>query len=250
MTTGWPAGVSRIVLPEVDSTMAEAVRRRPELTGPAWVLGLRQTAGRGRRGRRWIDPPGNFAATLLLFPQEKAATVALRSFVAALALFDALSAVTGRPDLISLKWPNDVLLNGRKVAGILLESSGSADRVAYLAIGVGVNLAAAPAAATIEAGALQPTSLLAETDVSVTPEAFLDTLAPAYARWEAAFTDAGFAPVRAAWLARAARIGQPISAHTGREVVEGTFQTVDDSGALVIATPVGPRAIAAAEVHF
>jgi BirA family transcriptional regulator, biotin operon repressor / biotin---[acetyl-CoA-carboxylase] ligase len=230
--------------------MAEAARRVPGLIGPAWILGLRQTAGRGRRGRPWMDPPGNFAATFVLFPQEPAATVALRSFVAALALFEALAGVTGRDDIIALKWPNDVLLNGAKLAGILLESAGSGGRVAHLSIGFGVNLVSAPAPQAIEPDALRPTALLAETGVAVTPEDFLDRLAPAYARWEALFTAQGFAPIRDAWLVRAARLGQPIVARTGTESVSGQFDTVDDTGALVIATAQGRRAIAAAEVHF
>ncbi len=230
--------------------MAEAVRRLPELSGPAWFLALRQTAGRGRRGRTWIDPPGNFAATLMLFPTEQAEVVALRSFVAALALADTLAQCAGRHDLITLKWPNDVLLNGAKVAGILLESAGQGTRVGHLAIGFGVNLASAPEVEAVAEGALRPTSVLAQTGVQVTPEAFLDALASAYARWEAVFAGQGFGPIRVAWLERAARLGQTITARTGREVVEGTFQTVDDSGALVLDTPQGVRSITAAEVFF
>lgn len=222
----------------------------PGLTGPAWFLGLRQTQGRGRRGRPWMDPPGNFAATLVLFPQEPAATVALRSFVAALALFDALAEVAGRDDVFALKWPNDVLLNGAKLAGILLESAGTGCRVAHLAVGIGVNLAASPPPQAVEPDAVRPTSLLVETGVHVAPQDFLNCLAPAYARWEAIFSADGFAPIRAAWLVRAARLGQPIVARTGAESVAGRFDTVDNSGALVLDTAQGRRAIAAAEVYF
>ena len=230
--------------------MAEAARLAPDLMRPTWILGLRQTQGRGRRGRIWVDPPGNFAATLVLFPQEPAATVALRSFVAALALHDALADVTGRPDIFALKWPNDVLLNGAKLAGILLESAGTGGRVAHLAIGIGVNLAASPPPQAVETDALRPTALLVETGVAVTPEEFLNHLAPAYVKWEALFAAQGFTPIRAAWLDRAARLGEPIIARTGAETVAGQFDTVDDSGALVIATAQGRRAIAAAEVFF
>ena len=125
----WPAGYGQRVLGEVDSTNAEAARIAGNLDGPEWILGLRQTAGRGRRGRGWADPEGNFAATLVLFPGEPAGRVALRSFVASLALLDAFVAVTGRPDGFALKWPNDVLLNGGKVAGILLEGAGQGQRL-------------------------------------------------------------------------------------------------------------------------
>ncbi|PQO24519.1 biotin--[acetyl-CoA-carboxylase] ligase [Rhodobacteraceae bacterium WD3A24] len=241
--TRWPAGVGRHVLAEVDSTNAEAARRADSIDLPAWFLGLRQTGGRGRRGRPWADPEGNFAATLLMAPEGPAEQAALRSFVAALALFDAFAAVTGRPGAFALKWPNDVLVNGGKVAGILLE--GIRDR---LAIGVGVNLLNAPPADPDAAA--PPTSLLSATGTRVTPEELLDALAPAFARWEAVFVAEGFAPVRAAWLDRAARLGRTITARTVRETHEGLFETVDAHGALVLRTARGRVAISAAEVYF
>ncbi|MEC8039505.1 MAG: biotin--[acetyl-CoA-carboxylase] ligase, partial [Pseudomonadota bacterium] len=115
----WPDGYGKRVLASIDSTNAEAARIADHLAGPEWILALEQTAGRGRRGRAWVNPVGNFAATLVLHPTEPPEVVALRSFVASLALYDAFVAVTGRPQGLSLKWPNDVLLNGGKVAGIL-----------------------------------------------------------------------------------------------------------------------------------
>ncbi|MDQ2091436.1 biotin--[acetyl-CoA-carboxylase] ligase [Marimonas arenosa] len=244
----WPQGYGRRVLAEVDSTMAEAARIGPGLAGPEWILGLRQTAGRGRRGRAWRDPEGNFAATLVMRPDAPPDQVALRSFVAALALFDACVAVTGRAEGYALKWPNDVLLNGGKLAGILLESSGQGGRITHVAIGIGVNLVNVPPA--VDDGAVAPVSLAGETGVTVTPEAFLDVLAPAWARREQVFRDYGFAPIREAWLARAARLGEEIVARTAREDCRGVFETVDEQGNLVLSTPKGRRAIAAAEVFF
>lgn len=246
----WPAGHGRRVLAEVDSTNAEAARIGPALAGPEWVLALSQTAGRGRRGRAWVHPPGNFAATLVLPDPGPPGDAALRSFVAALALFDAFVAVTGRADGLALKWPNDVLLNGAKVAGILLESAGQGGRTGPLAIGFGVNLVAAPSAAALEPGALRAVALLAETGVAVTPGEFLDALAPAFARHEAQLRDFGFAPIRAAWLARAARLGERVTARTGRAEISGIFETVDAAGNLVLRTAGSRRTIAAAEVFF
>src|SRR6056297_3700187 len=179
--TTWPMGVGRRVLAEVDSTNAEAARLAPGLSGPEWILALNQTAARGRRGRVWTHPAGNFAATLVMRPTESPDQVALRSFVASLALFDAFVSATGRAEGLALKWPNDVLLNGGKLAGILLESAGSGAALSHFAIGIGVNLAVAPGTAEVEAGAARPVSLLAETGVMIGPEAFLDLLAPAYA---------------------------------------------------------------------
>ena len=243
-------GAGRIVLPEIDSTNAEGFRRAAGLTGPTWISAGLQTAGRGRRSRPWASPLGNLYATLVLKPAEPPETVALRSFAAALALRDACVVLTGLPDSFTLKWPNDVLLNGGKLAGILLESAGLGTASPVLCIGIGVNLIAAPDPASVEPGAVPPVSLLQETGHRITPEAFLDALAPAYAAWEDTFQTQGFAPVRTAWLAHAARLGQPIRARTGTQTREGLFQTIDASGNLILGTPAGPLAIPAAEVFF
>lgn len=246
----WPAGVGRLVLPSVDSTNAEAQRLAPHSAGPVWIMAAEQTAGRGRRARPWASPRGNFYATLLTQPSESADVVALRSFAAALALREAFVAVTGLPDAFRLKWPNDVLLNGGKVAGILLESMGAGQGVAHLAIGIGVNLIGAPDVATVEAGAVPPVSLLAETGARVEPEAFLDALAPAFARWEETLVMQGFAPLREAWLAHAARLGEEIRARTGQTERHGVFETIDATGALILRQPSGTVAIPAADVYF
>jgi BirA family biotin operon repressor/biotin-[acetyl-CoA-carboxylase] ligase len=170
--------------------------------------------------------------------------------VAAVALADALAAVIGPGTTIALKWPNDVLLNGGKVAGILLESAGQGGAVSHLAIGIGVNLAEAPPAAAVEPGAQMPVSVLGETGIRIAPEDFLIPLASAFDRWERRFRTYGFAPIRTAWLARAARIGQPITARTARETITGTFETIAEDGALVLATSQGRRVIPAADVYF
>jgi BirA family biotin operon repressor/biotin-[acetyl-CoA-carboxylase] ligase len=235
----------RVILASVDSTNAEAFRRAPGLAGPLWILAGEQTAGRGRRARPWASPPGNFHGTLAMRVTEPPATVALRSFVAALALRDAFVALTAQPQAFTLKWPNDVLLNGGKVAGILLEASG-----ATLAIGIGVNLIAAPPPEAVEPGALRPVSLKGETGLNVPPEAFLDALAPAYAARESAFRQGGFAALRADWLAHAARLGQRITARTGTDSREGIFDTVDGSGNLILRQGAATLAIPAAEVFF
>ena len=250
MDKRWPDGTGRHVLPVTDSTNAHALREAPALSGPAWFLGLEQTAGRGRRARAWVSPRGNFHGTLLLFPKETPDLVALRSFATALALRDAFVALTGLPAAFSLKWPNDVLLNGAKVAGILLEATTSGAGVQALAIGIGVNLIAHPDQSVIEAGALPAVSLLSETGLRATPEAFLDALAPAFARWEAVFSAQGFAPLREAWLAHAAKIGETIRARTGKDTHHGVFETIDAQGNLILATATGRMAIPAAEVFF
>ena len=234
------------MLSEVDSTNAEALRLAPNVAGPEWILGLRQTKGRGRRGRAWADPVGNFSATLLMHPAEAPDQVALRSFAASLALYDAFAELGAQG--LALKWPNDVLLNGQKLAGILLESTGRDGRIDALCIGIGVNLIHAPDA--VEEGAVPPTSLRAATGQTISPEGFLDTLAPAYARWEATFQTHGFAPIRTEWLNRAAKLGEVITARTMRDTHVGRFDTVDEGGNLVLQTDSGPVSIAAADVFF
>lgn len=246
----WPQGVGRRVLASVDSTMAEGGRLAPSLAGPEWILAHEQTSGHGRRGRAWSSPKGNFFASLVMRPTESPDKVALRSFVAALALRDALVAVTGREAGLALKWPNDVLLNGGKVAGILLESLGAGQGVSHLVIGIGVNLAAAPDARLLEQGAVAPVSLQGETGMRVAPDAFLDLLAPAYARFESQFTTYGFAPIRTAWLASAARLGETITARTMAETMTGRFETIDAAGNLILQTAKGQRVIPAADIFF
>lgn len=247
--SGWPDGVGRVVMETCESTNSEALRRAPGLDAPCWFLAQRQTGGRGRRGREWRDPEGNFAASLAFRPEGPASMAALRSFTASLALFDALVAATGMTAPFALKWPNDVLLDEGKVAGILLESAGDRYGVAHLVIGFGVNLIAAPAPGP-EDMAVRPVSLLEQTGCTIAPEAFLDLLAPAFARWEAQFMKFGFGHVRNAWIGRAARRGQTVIARLPGETVTGTFETIDEDGAIVLATPEGRRSISAADIHF
>lgn len=247
----WPAGVGREVHAEIDSTNAEALRRgRSGQPDPVWILTRHQTAGRGRRGRAWHQDPGNFAASLYTLVPEGPTAAAQRSFVAALALFDALVAVTGRPELFALKWPNDVLLSGGKLAGILLESERGRAGAIALAVGVGVNLRSAPEAEAVEASATRPVSLAGMLGGAPEPEEFLEEIAPAFAHWEARLRREGFAPIRSAWLARAARIGEPIVARLPGRELSGLFETIDAEGALVIAAPEGRITLPAADVFF
>ncbi|WP_308917525.1 biotin--[acetyl-CoA-carboxylase] ligase [Jannaschia sp. LMIT008] len=230
----WPPAVARVHLPRVDSTSAEATRRDP----PVWVLADAQDAARGRRGRAWSTQPGNFAVSLAYRPPGTTADFARRSFVASLALADALDGfgVTG----VALKWPNDVLVDGAKVAGILLE----VPRPGLLVVGIGVNLAAAPEAAP---DATAPPGHL---DGIAVPSAFLDRLAPAYAAWDARLVAHGFDPVRTAWLARAARRGRRIVARLTDRTLTGTFDGIDADGHLRLGPPDGPATIPAADVFF
>ncbi|KAA9010672.1 biotin--[acetyl-CoA-carboxylase] ligase [Histidinibacterium aquaticum] len=234
------------MLDECRSTMEEAARLAPEIARPTWVLAHRQTGARGRRGRAWAMAAGNFAATLVMKPACTAPEAARRSFLAANALFETLAIYVDR-DALSLKWPNDVLLHEGKVAGILLESGG-APYVDWLTIGIGVNLVDAPADEPDMA--FRPVSLFDQGGERVEPEEFLTVLASNYATQEGILEALGFDRVREEWLEHAARLGEVITARTGREDVTGTFETVDSEGNLVLVTPDGPRAIPAADIYF
>ncbi len=239
----WPEGVGRRLYPSLPSTNTEALRlaMSGEAT-PFWVLALEQTAGRGRRGNDWQDVAGNFSATLAMRPDGPPAGAALRSFIAALALRDALIAVCGREDMFTLKWPNDVLAKGRKIAGILLESRNDT-----LCIGIGVNLKSAP---QVPDAAFAPVSLQELTGIAAAPESFLTELAAAFAVREAEFTTYGFAPIRTAWLSHAARLGETITARMANRIEIGVFETIDESGAIVLKTAKGRLALPAAEIFF
>ncbi len=242
----WPNDHRCIVLDTVDSTMAEAARRAPDIHHPTWIIAQNQTAARGRRGRPWENPKGNLSATLLCKPLCTAQAAAQRSFVAANALLEALSIYVDRRKL-SLKWPNDVLLNGGKVAGILLESSGRGPFVDWLSVGIGVNLSYAP---SVEGAAFPPVSVAGEGGEPVPANEFLVTLATAYATQEKKLDAMGFARIREDWLKHAARLGETIVARTANETIEGLFDTIDKDGNLVLITAKGPRAIPAADVYF
>lgn len=205
-----------------------------------------QTQARGRRGRAWLMPPGNFAATLTLKLDDPPDQLALRSFVMSMALLHTLSEVTGAPEALSLKWPNDVLLNGGKVAGILLESHGTSQ----LAIGVGANLAAAPPSDEVEAGATRPVSVTSEAGITPCATDFLTVLAHHYAAEETRFQQEGFAPLRADWLAHAAKLGETIHARLPKETITGRFDGIDQQGNLILHTATGIKLIAAADIYF
>lgn len=213
---------------ELDSTNAEA-RRRAEAgeTGPVWITAQLQTAGRGRRGRAWSTQRGNLAATLLTLTDRPAAEAAQLSFVAALAACDLSDTCLGI-GAARLKWPNDVLVHGRKAVGILVESGTRPDGRLWLAVGIGVNLAHAPQ--DVE----RPATAFADHMSGPAPEplAALEVLAVAFERWHAVWTVQGFAAVAAGWTDRAAGLGQRCEARLPNRTVSGVAEGMDADGAL------------------
>ena len=237
-----------LALDEIDSTNAEA-RRRAEAgeVGPLWITALRQTAGRGRRGRNWeTGQGGNLAATFLMLTDKPPAEAAQISFIAALAVSDLVRQfVRSQPP--RLKWPNDVLVGGRKISGILVESGRRADGALWLAAGIGVNLAEAPTAADRPA-----TTFAAEgCDPPPAPSEALDRLSASLTGWLGVWEGQGFAAIAEAWTQRAQGLGSACRAHLGSETVEGVAEGLDVDGALRLRlADGGVRRITAGDVFF
>jgi BirA family biotin operon repressor/biotin-[acetyl-CoA-carboxylase] ligase len=221
----------------VDSTNEEA-RRLAAAGAPAGTLvwGGEQLAGRGRRGRGWSSPPGNLYMSLLLRPRCPPAIACQLNFVAAVALAEAVGELLPSA-AVALKWPNDVLVDGAKVSGILLEAVAAPDHaIDWLVIGIGVNIASHPADTPYPA-----TSLHRAGAAGATPAIVLQAFAERFERWHEAWRAAGFAPVRDRWLASARGLGEPIEVRLERETLRGLFSDLDESGALMLDMGEGGR---------
>jgi BirA family biotin operon repressor/biotin-[acetyl-CoA-carboxylase] ligase len=243
----WPDGYALREWDEIDSTNEEARRLAAKgERGPIWLRAGRQTAGRGRRGRAWESPAGNLAATLLISPDKPASECAQLSFVTAIAAADAASIFAPSAD-VKVKWPNDVLAGGKKMAGILLESaSGASAAPTYLAIGIGMNLAHFPPDTEFPA-----TSLAVVGGAVPKPSDALTQLAAHFAKWYDVWMTTGFSSIQDAWLARAAGLGTRIRARLTHEETSGVFEGIDHTGALILRESVDRvRAISAGEVFF
>jgi BirA family biotin operon repressor/biotin-[acetyl-CoA-carboxylase] ligase len=244
------AGVRLVVHDVLGSTNAEALRlaRRGE-SGALWVVAGRQTAGRGRRGRSWISEPGNLYASLLLGAPAPAERWPQLSFVAALAIYDAiLDVAAGLKPLLAIKWPNDVLLDGAKLAGILIEgqSGQGADsgEEGAVAIGIGANCASHPP------GTDHPATDLAAAGAAVAPESLFGALSARMlgriAQWN---RGDGFSTIRADWLARAVGVGENVLVRLADRELTGHFEALDAAGSLVLRLPGGgATTIAAGDV--
>ena len=240
------SGYRLIVRDEVASTMEEARRALGEGDpGQLWIVARSQNAGRGRHGRHWGSPPGNLYASLLLVAPCEPALAPQLGFVAGLALHDAAAAATGlsHPTL-ALKWPNDLLIGGAKTSGLLLEGENRAGRF-NVVIGFGVNIASAPE------GTPYPATHLAAHAAEATVERLLAALSDAWHRRFCAWSlPGGFGPTRAAWLERAAYLGETITMRLPDGPLSGRFLGLDASGRLELETEGGRRLIDAGDLYF
>jgi BirA family biotin operon repressor/biotin-[acetyl-CoA-carboxylase] ligase len=237
------AGVRHITYETLGSTNAEALTlARAGERGPLWITASSQSAGRGRRGSAWTSPPGNLYASLLLSEPSSKPLAPQLSFVAALALHDALCDCAPRlGPLFKLKWPNDLLLRPDKLAGILIE--GESDPVFAVVVGFGVNCASHPLDTFFPATDLRLAGAL------VAPDALFAALSAAMlrrlAQWQ---SGAGFASIRADWLARAAGLGKDIRVSLPERELRGRFHGIDQAGQLQVEQPSGLATVTAGEV--
>lgn len=243
-----PPAYRLVARDEVDSTNDEAKRLAADgAEDGTLVWAQAQRKGRGRRGASFASPPGNLYLSLVLRPECAPLEAAQLSFVAALGVAGGLGTLVPPLSEIAFKWPNDVLLNERKVAGILLESSTTArERLDWLIVGVGVNLVSAPDDVPFPA-----TSLRAEGCGNVPPAAALESFAGHFFTWVNRWLDDGFAPVREAWLRSAKGKGETIEVRLDDDSFAGRFVDIDATGALVVETADGAtRTVTVGDVFF
>ncbi len=225
-----PLGYREIAFETIGSTSDEA-RRLAGLGADhgTVVWALEQIAGHGRRGRVWASPPGNLYGSVILRPDCALAAASELSMVAAVALGDTLAELLPHSDKVRLKWPNDVLVDGAKIAGMLLECDTGADgRVDAVVLGIGMNLVSAPQIARY------PTISLADLDIFIEPEAMLHRVIGHLDRWFTQWQQHGFEPVRAAWLDVAFQLGHQIELARGEEILSGRFADIGQGGALLL----------------
>ncbi len=243
-----PPAYRLVVLDSVGSTNDEALRLASEGAEDGTLVWAReQTSGRGRQGRSWESPPGNLYFSLVLRPDCAPAEAAQLGFVAGLALGEAFGSVAPPLIEVTYKWPNDLLLNGRKAAGILLESRGGPEgALDCLILGVGANLQHFP-----EDTSFPATSLRYEGAADVDAVALLEAFGRHFSSWVNRWLDDGFAPVRRAWLHHAHGLGEEIEVRLPRETLTGTFKDLDERGVLMLELPGGARReISAGDVYF
>ncbi len=241
-----PAFFHLIAMDEVASTNDEALALA---SGGAHegtlITARRQTKGRGRRGRTWQSDEGNLFLSLILKPEGGPVAAQAVSFAAALAINDAISGLMGQDAGISLKWPNDVLIGGRKASGLMIERAGVPSEDTLI-LGVGINLVSHPTDTPYPA-----TDLAAEGAEGISVAAALGEFSHAFLKHYLCWKDQGFSPLREAWLARAEGIGAGLSVDIEGRRFDGIFRTIDETGALCLDLGRGAvKKITAGDVYF
>ena len=242
-----PGGYDLRVFDVLDSTNAECRRAADGgERGNLWIVAKSQTSGKGRRGREWVSRSGNLFASLLYKLDCDLRTASELSFVTALAVRDTVADLLQNSDAVTCKWPNDILVRGHKISGILLETAGhGGEAPSHVIIGIGVNIRHHPDDAQFPA-----TNLKSETGADIPYEQVMQSLASSMARWTEAWQKAGFSVIRKAWKSHASGLGQEIIVRLPGEELTGRFIDLDDSGALILEFGEERRHITAGDVFF
>jgi BirA family transcriptional regulator, biotin operon repressor / biotin---[acetyl-CoA-carboxylase] ligase len=250
------AGYRLTAFDQAGSTNAEAMAAaRQGERRPSWFVTTEQTAGRGRRQRAWIAPRGNLASSVLEVMDVSPAIAATMGFAFGLAHETALQRVSVEANVrlagsdqlkYLLKWPNDIMVRGQKLCGLLVEAEAMTDGGLAVVAGIGTNIVAAPE------GTPTPATSLATLGVNVGAEELFAALSDAWVEFRGIWDNGrGFAEIRQQWLERAFGLGERIAIQTGPATVEGTFDTIDETGCLIVRTAEGKRAaVTAGEVYF
>jgi len=231
-------------LASIDSTNDEAMRRaRAGDPGGLWIAGWEQTKGRGRQGKVWYSPHGNLAASLLLIDPAPTNLAPQLGFVAGVALAEAARDLlpVGKP--AQLKWPNDLVVGGAKLSGLLLEASQLPNGHLACVIGIGLNIEASPDGLPYAATSLRALGGDASAELA------LERIAAHMSVWLSLWQRGDdFASVRKAWTAHAAALGQRVSVFAGRVQTTGIFLGIDATGQMILETDVGRETIAAGDL--
>jgi len=250
------AGYRLATFDQIGSTNAEAMScARDGVTGPMWFVTAEQTAGRGRRNRAWNSPRGNLYSSVLETMDVAPPVAATLGFAAGLAIEQALQKASIEASLrtagsdhakFSLKWPNDVLAGRQKLTGILLEAEAVANGRLAVVVGIGTNVVSAPE------GTSTPATSLAALGIQIGAEELFALLSDAWAEFRGIWDDGrGFGEIRKLWLAHAAGLGEQVAIKTGNATLEGTFDTLDENGCMIVRTPDGQHMpITAGDVYF
>ncbi len=242
---GSVGGFRLVSLPEIDSTNSEAQRRARAGEPPGLAItALRQTAARGQHGRTWLSPAGNLSLSILIKPTLPAVQIGQLAFASAVAVAETIDRFL-EPGRVQLKWPNDILVDNAKLGGILIESELAGDRIDWVVIGIGLNIAYAPENLAYQAVALDALSGKAN-PVPAILDIILDRLAVRLKQHE----DQGFEAIRTAWQGYAWRLGQPIRLKAGTRDLCGSFIALDQDGALLLATASGEERITAGSLAY
>jgi BirA family biotin operon repressor/biotin-[acetyl-CoA-carboxylase] ligase len=248
------AGYRLAAFDQVGSTNVEAMARaRDGDRGSIWCVTVEQTAGRGRRQRAWVSPRGNLPCSVLEVLDVAPTIAATLGFAAGLATEAALrkvsleAALRAGPESFKyeLKWPNDVLVGGRKLVGISLDAEAMDDRLAVVA-GIGINVVAAPE------GTPTPAISLAALGVQIGAEELFAALSDSWVEFRGIWDNGrGFGQIRQLWLERATGLGKAVAIKSAGSTIEGTFETIDAQGCMIVRTPAGQlMPITAGDVYF